>query len=108
MPAATIGLTTTNPGKRRLSYVRAGGNQSGNIGRPAESEPQRTGLIAWLSEVLHFGDGHFRELVEALPAALFTTDGASRLTFYNEAAAALWGARPELGESWCCGSWKQY
>jgi PAS domain-containing protein len=82
---------------------------SENIGRPAESEPQRTSFVAWLSEVLHLGDGRFRELVQALPAALFTTDGAARITFYNEAAAALWGARPELGNSeWCCGSWRQY
>jgi PAS domain S-box-containing protein len=84
-------------------------DRSDNIGQPAEIEPQRTGFVAWLSEVLHLGDGRFRELVQALPAALFTTDGAGRITFYNEAAATLWGTRPELGDSqWCCGSWKQY
>ena len=36
------------------------------------------------------------------------TDAEGRLTFYNEAAAELWGCRPELGESKFCGSWKLY
>ena len=39
------------------------------------------------------------ELLQALPAAVYTTDAAGRITFYNEAAAALWGYRPELGKS---------
>jgi PAS domain S-box-containing protein len=36
------------------------------------------------------------------------TDAEGRLTFYNAAAAELWGFRPELGESMFCGSWKLY
>jgi PAS domain S-box-containing protein len=36
------------------------------------------------------------------------TDAEGRLTFYNEAAAALWGCRPELGDTKFCGSWKLY
>ncbi|HMR31069.1 MAG TPA: PAS domain S-box protein [Geminicoccaceae bacterium] len=47
------------------------------------------------------------ELLELLPVAVCTTDAAGRLTFYNEAAAALWGRRPELGTAWC-GSWKLF
>jgi PAS domain S-box-containing protein len=34
------------------------------------------------------------------------TDAGGRITYYNEAAAALWGQRPELGRSQWCGSWK--
>ena len=49
-----------------------------------------------------------REAIEALPAAIYMTDAEGRLTFFNEAAAALWGCRPELGESKFCGSWKLY
>jgi PAS domain S-box-containing protein len=48
------------------------------------------------------------ELLQALPAALYTTDAAGRITFYNEAAAELWGFRPQLGTSEFCGSWKLY
>ena len=52
--------------------------------------------------------GNPHELLQALPAAVYTTDAAGRITFYNEAAAALWGCRPELGKSAFCGSWKLY
>jgi len=52
--------------------------------------------------------GLSRETIEALPVALYTTDAEGRITFYNEAAAALWGCRPELGDSKFCGSWKLY
>jgi PAS domain S-box-containing protein len=48
------------------------------------------------------------ELLQALSAALYTTDAAGRITFYNEAAAELWGFRPQLGTSEFCGSWKLY
>lgn len=48
------------------------------------------------------------ELLQALPAAVYTTDAAGRITFYNEAAAALWGYRPEPGKSEWCGSWRLY
>ncbi|MFZ0851655.1 MAG: PAS domain S-box protein [Hyphomicrobiaceae bacterium] len=53
-------------------------------------------------------NGLSREAIEALPAAIYMTDAEGRLTFYNEAAAELWGCRPELGESKFCGSWKLY
>ena len=36
------------------------------------------------------------------------TDTAGRITFFNEAAAALWGTEPEIGKSEWCGSWKLY
>jgi PAS domain S-box-containing protein len=47
-------------------------------------------------------------VLQALPAAIYTTDVEGRITFYNEAAAALWGVRPELGKSEWCGSWRLY
>jgi PAS domain S-box-containing protein len=46
------------------------------------------------------------DLLQALSAAIYVTDAAGRITFYNEAAAELWGQRPELGKSEFCGSWK--
>ncbi len=47
-------------------------------------------------------------LLEALPVAVYTTDSEGRITFYNSAAAELWGCRPELGSAKWCGSWKIY
>ena len=49
-----------------------------------------------------------RELIQALPAAIYTTDAAGRITYYNEAAAELWGCRPEVGTNKWCGSWRLY
>ncbi|HET9715613.1 MAG TPA: HWE histidine kinase domain-containing protein [Pseudolabrys sp.] len=50
----------------------------------------------------------FRELLDALPAAVYTTDAAGRITYYNDSAAELWGYRPPLGSSEWCGSWKLF
>ncbi|MGF1628461.1 MAG: PAS domain S-box protein [Kiloniellaceae bacterium] len=47
-------------------------------------------------------------LLDALPAAIYTTDAEGRITSYNEAAAELWGVRPELQSQKFCGSWKLY
>ena len=49
-----------------------------------------------------------REVLELLPVAVYTIDAAGRITFFNEAAADLWGCRPTLGTSEWCGSWRLY
>ena len=49
-----------------------------------------------------------KEVLEALPVAVYLTDTEGRLTFYNEAAAEFWGFRPELYSSLWCGSWRLY
>ena len=43
-----------------------------------------------------------------MPVAVYTTDEIGRITFYNEAAAELWGCRPVLGQDYWCGSWRLY
>jgi PAS domain S-box-containing protein len=49
-----------------------------------------------------------RDLIETLPNAVYTTDAAGRLTFYNPAAAELWGREPKLGSDQWNGSWRLY
>lgn len=49
-----------------------------------------------------------RKLIEGLPAALYICDKEGRITFYNEAAAELWGHKPTIGKDLWCGSWKIY
>ena len=61
-----------------------------------------------VEETLRERARRFRELLEALPAAVYTTDAAGRITFYNQAAVELWGCRPELGKNEWCGSWRLY
>jgi PAS domain S-box-containing protein len=48
------------------------------------------------------------ELLDMLPVAVYTTDAQGRITYYNEAAAELWGQRPQLGTDQWCGSWRLY
>jgi two-component system CheB/CheR fusion protein len=49
-----------------------------------------------------------RELLHALPAAIYTTDALGRITFFNDAAAALWGCQPKLDSDQWCGSWRLF
>ena len=70
-----------------------------------------TGRLSNIGQaVLGFGqgDGRFLEVIQALPAAIYTTDKAGRITFYNEAAEMMWGRSPRLREDQWCGSWKLY
>jgi PAS domain S-box-containing protein len=48
-------------------------------------------------EALAASERRFRELLEALPAAVYTTDAAGRVTFYNQAAVDLAGSAPDIG-----------
>jgi PAS domain S-box-containing protein len=49
-----------------------------------------------------------RDILNALPAAVYTTDASGRITFYNEAAVEMSGRRPELGQDEWCVTWKLY
>ena len=82
-----------------------------NIIRLGDADPAHSPLarlVAKAGEPLIRGDAFFREIVDALPAAVYTTDAAGRITYFNEAAAALWGCRPEIGTSEWCGSWRLF
>ena len=48
------------------------------------------------------------EIIEAIPAAVYTTDADGRITFFNQAAVEFSGRVPEVGtDSWCV-TWKLY
>lgn len=42
----------------------------------------------------------YRQLVQAMGMAVFTTDATGRIELYNAAAVQLWGRTPEAGERW--------
>ena len=69
---------------------------------------ERTAELAQSNESLQTSERRFRELVEALPAAIYTTDANGRITFFNRAAVKLWGYAPQLGHDQWCGSWRLY
>ena len=93
----------------------------GKLAVTSDESTPAPGLLEWMGRA--FGDAveratgklpniggttPFDTLIQALPAAIYTTDAAGRITFFNEAAAELWGRRPEIGTSEFCGSWKLY
>ena len=61
-----------------------------------------------IEQALRDNERRFREMVDALPAAVYTTDADGRLTHFNPAAAALAGRTPVLGSEQWCVSWKMF
>ncbi len=62
-----------------------------------------------LKALIHLGNGsdrEGREILDALPIALYITDAEGRLTYFNPAAIALSGRTPELGVDQWCITWK--
>jgi PAS domain S-box-containing protein len=57
---------------------------------------------------LRDSERRFRAMIDALPAAVYTTDAEGRLTHFNPAAAELAGRTPQLGTDRWCVSWKLY
>lgn len=50
---------------------------------------------------------HMRDLLQALPAAVYTTDAEGRITFFNKAAEDLAGRTPIVGDRWCV-TWRLF
>ena len=59
-------------------------------------------------QALSESERRFREMIDALPTAIYTTDAEGRLTHFNPAAAEFSGRVPELGTDHWCVSWKLY
>jgi PAS domain S-box-containing protein len=49
----------------------------------------------------------FRDLLQALPAAIYTTDASGHITFYNQACIEFAGRSPKIGDMWCV-TWKLF
>ena len=49
----------------------------------------------------------FRDLLQALPAAIYTTDANGRITFFNRACIEFAGRTPRIGDMWCV-TWKLF
>ena len=51
---------------------------------------------------------NLRHLLDALPAAIYMTDAAGRITFFNQAAVEFSGRTPEIGSDQWCVNWRLY
>lgn len=59
-------------------------------------------------ETLRAREHQLREILNAIPAAIYMTDTEGRITFYNEAVVEFSGRRPTLGSDEWCVSWRLY
>jgi PAS domain S-box-containing protein len=57
---------------------------------------------------LEQSERRFREIIDLLPAAIYTTDAEGRLTHFNRAAVELSGRTPQLGTDRWCVTWKLF
>ena len=57
---------------------------------------------------LQENEQQFHSMIEALPAAVYTTDAQGYVTFYNQAAAELAGRKPEIGIDQWCVTWRLF
>jgi len=68
-------------------------------------EAGRTALDSM--EKLRNSEHRLQQLLQALPAAVYTTNEEGRITYFNEAAVEFAGRRPEIGEMWCV-TWRLF
>jgi len=89
--------------RRQLLRVLAAGTLGARRVCPAQALPLGDRAAGW-----RLIEPQYPEILEALPVAIYATDAKGWITFYNEAAAMLWGRRPVLGQDRWCGSWRIY
>ena len=61
-----------------------------------------------LETALRESERRLRDTVDALPAAIYTTDAQGRLTHFNQAAVEFAGRVPKLGSDEWCVTWKLF
>src|SRR6185503_16293113 len=53
-------------------------------------------------------EAHFRQLLDALPSAIYTTDANGTVTYFNRAAVEFSGRVPNVGKDHWCVTWRLY
>src|SRR5687768_4943484 len=65
-------------------------------------------LVETAAEAILADRDSFHELLDDLPAAVYVTDAAGTITYFNAACVALAGRTPRLGDDKWCVSWKLF
>ncbi|HET6396670.1 MAG TPA: PAS domain S-box protein [Pseudoxanthomonas sp.] len=60
------------------------------------------------NEALREREHQLRQILNAIPAAIYMTDAQGRITFFNDAAVEFSGRHPKLGTDEWCVSWRLY
>ncbi len=65
-------------------------------------------MLSAALQAVRNGEESTRELLDRLPAPVYTTDAEGRITYFNSACIDFAGRTPEVGrDSWCV-TWKLY
>ena len=64
--------------------------------------------MAIVHDLLHEREQYHLHMLDALPVAIYTTDAAGKITYYNQAAADFAGRHPQLGSDEWCVTWRLY
>ena len=73
---------------------------------PAAASPNE--MIALAQSVARNGQTELHDLLESLPAPIYTTDADGWITFFNRACIDFAGRTPILGQDRWCVTWKLY
>jgi PAS domain S-box-containing protein len=80
-----------------------------HLGRSRDKQAEQAiGLKQAIAPSPAFCRRQWHELLDALPAAIYTTDASGRITFFNQAAVEFSGRTPELGSDQWCVTWRLY
>jgi len=85
------------PEAQLIDLLTGFGNQIGQFAERKRAEAE-----------LRESERRFREMVDALPAPVYTTDAQGRITHFNPAAVDFAGRVPELGTDQWCVTWKLF
>lgn len=67
----------------------------------ARSHAELESRVAERTRELSESQERYRQLVQALPTAVYTCDSNGRIVLYNAAAVNLWGREPRTRDRWC-------
>ncbi len=105
-------LATARPLRDREGAVLGADGAEFHVSANIDPLFDRDGVIAGAVATIRvtpprsLGGEWYRSLLEALPAAVYTTDAEGRVTFFNQAAADIAGRRPQIGVDRWCVTWR--
>src|SRR5215470_1707436 len=98
-----------------LSYCLAGDTDRPVPAGPADIRQDPTGVgvsleppVPPVAALAAVGHSWMHQVLDALPAAIYTTDAEGHVTFFNRAAVELSGRQPVLGSDRWCVTWRLY
>ncbi len=74
--------------------------------RARRDADEKSALARQEQHTVRQSEQRFSDLLQALPAAVYSCDAQGRVTMFNRAAASLWGREPQIQQDLWCGSWK--